>query len=305
VRLLKIAVSFAALAYCLTLVDAPRLSAQFANVRPPLLVTAIALVLVETVVGAVRFKLMLDPMRALPLVAHVRQYFVASYFNLLLPSSMGGDGARIVMLRRRGAAGAAATAMVLAERAIGAYTLLVVSAVAALISLAAGTLDAHIATPIGLALIVATVAGGIALVAVSRIATPSAAGTARARIDVALGALATLRAHPLRTGAAVLVSVVYQVLTVTVTLLVAVAFELDVAPLHVFAFVPLVWIATLVPIGIGGGGIRELAFVALFGLVATGEEASLVLSLGTYLTLVVPAVIGAVWALADDLRHLK
>ena len=74
----------------------------------------------------------------------------------------------------------------------------------------------------------------------------------------------------------------------------ACAFRIDVTALEVFAFVPLIWFLTMVPLSLGGLGVREAGFVYLFGTVGVAEGASLLLSLGTYAGLVAAGAVGGV-----------
>jgi hypothetical protein len=63
----------------------------------------------------------------------------------------------------------------------------------------------------------------------------------------------------------------------------------------VFALSPLVWFVTLLPISVGGLGVREAGFITIFALVGTSKEEAVLLSLGTYAGLTAIGVVGAAW----------
>ena len=128
---------------------------------------------------------------------------------------------------------------------------------------------------------------------------------ARTKARPFLQALHTLRGHPGRCWAALAVSLLHQVLTVGITLAVVRAFGLAVATPLLFALTPLVWLATFVPITLGGMGLRELAFMRLFAQGAVATEASLLMSLGTFGAMLLVALVGALWSFPMVRRSAK
>ena len=91
----------------------------------------------------------------------------------------------------------------------------------------------------------------------------------------------------------------FQLLSIAVTWLVARAFGIDVSFGLCSALVPLVWFFTMIPVSLGGVGLREVAFVYLFGSMGAPDEAGLLLSLGTYFALVMVGLVGGLWFTFD------
>lgn len=87
-------------------------------------------------------------------------------------------------------------------------------------------------------------------------------------------------------------SLVYQVAAVGTTILVGHAVELPVPALTILALTPLVWLVTVLPISVGGLGVREAGFVAVFGFAGVSPESAAILSLGTYAGLVAVGLVG-------------
>lgn len=254
---------------------------------------AVGLALAATAAGAWRFKCLLDPVVRLPYALHLKQYLQAGVFNVLLPSSIGGDAARVWMLGVQGPGHAAALALVLLERLIGVACLLVV----ALLAWPAAGLP-----PIGAAGLAGALAALCGVLAVTGLSGPAlvarwpAPRRGAAALRSMLGALQALQRQPRAVAAAVAVSLLHQGLTVAVTGAVARACGLEVPAALLLALVPLVWLATFVPLTVGGVGVRELAFLQLFGPAGVGEEGALSMSLGTYAVMAVVALPGA-WLL--------
>jgi hypothetical protein len=147
-------------------------------------------------------------------------------------------------------------------------------------------------------------AGGVLVPAVNRTlqqCARSLAGLSQTLSSSVGGALAAL-AQISETRSVVLrafaLSVVNQGLPVLA--IVALAVPLDaLVPLYWFAvIVPFVTLVSLLPVSIGGAGVRELLYVALFGAVGMQPEAALALSLSVFAASIVWGLNGlAVFAL--------
>ncbi|RZV59985.1 MAG: hypothetical protein EX270_01170, partial [Pseudomonadales bacterium] len=85
--------------------------------------------------------------------------------------------------------------------------------------------------------------------------------------DRAWRALALLSASRRTLLAVFALSIVLQVATISLSWLMAEALAVEVPFSACLALVPLVWVLTMAPVSLGGIGVREAAFVYLFGLV--------------------------------------
>jgi hypothetical protein len=215
-----------------------------------------------------------------------RQYFVAAYFGTLLPTAIGGDAVRLFMLAECGLPKQEGAVNILIERSIGSLALVLLAFV--------GVLAFPVPSGIRLLVIVLavgmTIAGGCLLAgrqAFERIAQRHPA------LKRAMQALSLLAGHPGTLFTALILSLLFQLTAVALSWVVALAFEIDVSFLACLALVPLVWLVTLLPISIGGIGVREASFVYLFGAIGISSEESLVVSLGTFAALILTGAVGA------------
>lgn len=289
--LIKLALGLLVLFYMVSTLDWPLLSSLAGRAKPAYLFVIGAVAVASHVTGALRFKLLCDPVARLGLLTHARQYFVGAYFSMFLPSSIGGDGVRILMLKGAGVAAARGTSLVAMERALGAFSLLGVSMAASF----AAPLPTMLRVALAAAVAGATL-GFVVLRALSARVTPKwpplamAVETARSAVaaDRVLGALA--------------LSYVYQVATVGVTMTVNQVLGLGVMPMMILALAPLAWFATMLPISVGGLGVREAAFVLVFAWGGVERERALLLSLGTYAGLAAIGAVGGLWFTWDRVR---
>jgi len=242
--------------------------------------------------GALRFKLLCDPVVKLPYLLHLRQYFIGAATSLFLPSG-GGEGVRALLLKGSSAAGAESVSLVLLERIIGATSLACVAAAAAPFAalpselrLALGVLaSGSVGALWGLFAIASRVAGEQGFV--RRMAKAVATAFSRGRLLLVL-----------------CLSIAYQVAAVLVTEVVNHTCGLGIPPPLVFALTPLVWFATMLPISVGALGVREAAFVIVFAWGSVDRERALVLSLGTYAGLLATGLVGVLWFGVDRVRSM-
>jgi uncharacterized membrane protein YbhN (UPF0104 family) len=216
---------------------------------------------------------------------------VGAYFSMFLPSSIGGDGVRILMLKAAGVVAARGTSLVATERVLGAFSLLGVSMAASF----AAPLPTMLRLTLAASVVGATL-GLVVLRALSSRLTPKWPPLAMA-IETARSAVAADRVV-----SALALSFVYQIATVGVTMTVNQVLGLGVPPVMILALAPLAWFATMLPISVGGLGVREAAFVLVFAWGGVERERALLLSLGTYAGLAAIGAVGALWFTWDRVR---
>jgi glycosyltransferase 2 family protein len=105
---------------------------------------------------------------------------------------------------------------------------------------------------------------------------------------------------------AILLSMVFQTINVLGNYLVAQAIHLDVAFVDFLWIIALISIALVLPITVGGIGIRELSFVGVFNFLNLPIEGALALSIASYGMLVYHSSFGylidLIWGIKPDLE---
>lgn len=230
-------------------------------------------------------------------------YYVGKFFNLFLPTGVGGDVARVYELGRVTGANAESLASVFVERFTGVVTLTVVSLVAVAVSL--HRYDTPLIT-ISLVLFVLATATVIWMILDPR---PLAwfSRTVTRRIP-ALGGIAVkihrthdiIRAYKDNTGTlwyALAISLVFYFLAVVNVWVSLLAFSPDVDFLTVLIAVPAILLIMNLPISIGGIGLMEAAYTIIF--TAFGYSSSLALSAALLIRMktIIDGVIGGLFHL--------
>ncbi len=232
---------------------------------------------------AVRWRILLDnryPARKL-----FSLQMIGNFFNIILPSSMGGDAVRIYYLHRDLKDAGISFGSVFLDRYLGLFARLSLGLVSS--ALAAGelkTLGMQWAVPALFLLF----AGGS--VAVFRFRIGKRIGAVADFYDYVISRLKD-RAVMLK---AFLLSLVIQALLITMIATVALGIGRALSFTELFVFVPIIMTIMIIPVSVSGFGVREGAFVALFGLTGIPASSSVSISFLWFLSMAAASLAGLV-----------
>lgn len=202
------------------------------------------------------------------------------FVNQILPSTLGGDTARIAQLVVDGVNTNAAALSVFFDRSLGIMALvLVTAAVAPLVT--AQLFASGVAWPVGI-VVAASLAGVLAIIALPKSVLSLLTGRMQDTPFWAMAALVT-RAHQLfrcrafavdALAAAVAIQASFSLILVVIgwTILPAVS------PLMLAAFTPILMLTSLIPISVGGWGVREGVAILLLATLDVQAKDALALS---------------------------
>jgi uncharacterized protein (TIRG00374 family) len=206
-----------------------------------------------------------------------RAYFVAYTAGQVLPTSVGGDAARIFETARRhpGRGGPVAGSVVL-ERALGGAATLALAAVGFV--LAIGRYDVGAYLWLELAFVVATIALGVVLFARSMRAPlrRTVPLLRRLRVERPLRAvyegIHAYRGHPRLMVGVFALTIVIQACRVLAIWAAGKAVGVDLSPRPYYVMGPLLFLVMLVPFTINGLAVREAFFVSFLGKLHVGAD---------------------------------
>ena len=239
--------------------------------NPLWLLAAVVLLLTHTVLSALRWRVTAAPLGIDLSGGHaIREYFLAQLVNTTLPGGVVGDAARAARTRHQATPGTSrlgrSIGAVIVERGVGQVALLTVFALAFSVTLLApGGIVWPPALAAGIAATLLTLTGAALVFALRlRFAPPAPDSRLGRLVDGTRRSLAAPGVLPaqlvLSAGATVCILAAFACCAAAVG-----------APLPlgaVFAVVPLVLFAMVLPISVGGWGVREGAAVALLPIAA-------------------------------------
>lgn len=260
----RAAISAAILGGLALKMDWEHVNESFAAMRWVDWLAAVGIYFVAQLLSAVRWQWLSRPLGfQRPLSAYLGGYFVGMFFNLLLPTSVGGDAVRAVRLNAGSGRKMAAVLSVLLDRLSGLLVLLSLACVAAVIC------------PTPLPLWMKLMIGGAAAAAVMGLATLPLVIRILSRLNGQRLSIARLRrfavslrdalvvfsGRPGLVFAATALSILIQLSGIVQVAQIGRATGADV-PLSVYGVaVPMVALLTLLPVSLNGMGVREAGMV--------------------------------------------
>lgn len=261
---IKIVLTVALLTVLVDRVDLGALRATLAELHPVAITTMACLTVISVLVSAWRWRRVLARLgESVSLGALFKDTLVGTTYNLLLPTSVGGDIARSLRCVRRVSRPEHAWASVVFERILGLLSLVLVSALGLLYELTDATSTLLMAA-LGLAsaLTIALLVAPAPLRGLAQLvdrAWPRAGSFLRHLADTFAGPLAAPGAR-IETLAW---SLLYQGVALSLLLPAGWTWQEPELVRAVFLGVPIALVASTLPITIGGLGLRESLFVVV------------------------------------------
>jgi uncharacterized membrane protein YbhN (UPF0104 family) len=277
----RIAISGVLIGWIAWYTDWARVRLAFADMRGELWLAAVAVMLVCQAVNARRWQVLARELRfERPMLRLLGYCFIGTYFNLLLPTSVGGDVMRAWYLDGGSGRKLASFAAVLLDRLNGLLVLIPTACLA--VALSPQELPAWIAWIVwsmGAAMLMGL--ASLPVLASLKLLPESRRLQMRTMLDA-------MRA-PRALVEATCWSIVVQVCSAVIVWLIALALHADVPLAYCFVFVPMVALLTMLPVSVNGMGVRE-GGVALF-LAPLGIDQSTAVTLA-FLWFTVSAFVG-------------
>lgn len=275
------------------------LAERVRGLNPAWLLAAVGLQLLAVLAGVYRWRALLAAQELpLPLPWLVRTFLVGRFVGSFTPSTTGLDLYRTVEVARRTGERGRSAGVIIVEKLVGLLGLALITV--ALLGLCGTQLlgpgalfgAAGVASLCGVGLAVLRWPGCV------RGVTVRLPRRARELLDRVVSAVATRRVGVSVLGRCLGLSFLGHLATSGVFVTTALALDLPADPLAVLVVGNAIVVATLLPLSIGGVGVREGVAVMMLATVGVGPtDAALVALLG-YLSGQVPALIGGIVSLA-------
>lgn len=279
----KALVSGALIAYLIRRIDLHALVRHFREMDLRFFLAAVATALFIFFLTAVRWKILLGGSRRTGMLFSL--CLIGAFFNNLLPGAVGGDAVKAYYLYQETREGGRSIASVFLDRYLGFLGLLIIGLVSGLIAFPdLASVGMQWVTPL---LFAAFLAGSLAVF-----------GLRIGRRYATVAHFYDYLHDTLRQGGTVLralgLSLAIQALSIVSVYLVARAVGQRPPFMALFVFVPVIVTVMMLPVSISGFGLRENAFVLLFGLCGIPAEASTTISLLWFLSIALASLAGLV-----------
>lgn len=296
---LKVLVTVGLLAWIFSRLDFLALRQQLSQSDLPLLLMGTAVLAVQPLLGALRWRIILQRLQLhLPAISIVRWTYIGVFVNQLLLATVGGDALRIWLARRAGGGLGLVVNSVLLDRVAMVLSLVFMMLVCA--PWYSGSLpQAQFRGSMGV-----LVAGAVAGMAVLLWADRIPQGLRRWRgLQWFMSLSAHTRAvftHPASGGAVMFLSILSVANLMASVVFFALAFGATAGPVAMFLVLAPVIAASTLPVSIGGWGTREVAMVALLGLLGVTAETAILSSVWLGVASLLTSLPGAFFHFSRD-----
>lgn len=280
-------------------VDFSEFGATLKNARIDLLLLGFGVLWLGHYMCIFRWRMLMRPvMPVLSLGNLFSIYCIGLFFNLTFPTVVGGDVVKMYYAGKPSRKFAASFAATFLDRDAGMFAMMVIACAATLIS----PLRAP-GIPIRWIIWIATLLFVLANVALftpsvhrrlTRILIRFNLSRTATRIDTISDAFQIMGRHRMVLVNSFIISLVNQVLAISINWILAEGLRIHVPLFYFMVFIPVVTLISMIPVSLNGMGLREYAFVSLFGSIGVDREAAVALGLLASMTIFVSAIPGGI-----------
>lgn len=266
--------------------------------------------IVAVLVSAARLYVLSD--MGMSYLETVKINFVGLFFNLFLPTIIGGDIARTVKCRKSSHSVIKSMSIIVIDRFVGLSSLIIMSVISLIVlNVYVGHKSSIIVESMIVVLFIGTVVLWIILFfssVVDRILLVLEKMLAHSYscryIGDIIRSLHELRGIPLsRLLTAVIISFVYHLLCAFIMFLLSRVLDLDIEFFVFLVFGTITSVILMVPISIGGLGVRDMVYNVLYGSVTDSTAMPLLAPLSFVLMILIGAVGGVLFVVGDNKRN--
>lgn len=287
--MLKIAVSLGILAYIfLKVVDFNLLWKELITANPLYFGAAVLVYFLVQGLSTWRWHMLLKPQGLdVPFPRVLAYYFLGMYFNFFLPSAIGGDVVKVYYLNKETKQLSASASSVFFDRDIGMGGLVLIALVTALLAEPGRmSINGVPLVPIFALIAVGFLAANLAIFyrptynLLHRLLSLFKMKRVDDRIERLFNSVNVYRNRWGMITATMVMSLGVQVGCAIVNLLAARAIGITEAGLADYlVFIPAIGLISMIPISVGGTGLREASYILMFSSVGVGRPQALALSI--------------------------
>jgi uncharacterized membrane protein YbhN (UPF0104 family) len=254
--IVRLLVSAGILAWLATRIDVRHVASAFRGLRWEWWAGAVGLYIICQFLCCIRWKMLSRPLGFTePLGRLTNIYFVGMFFNLFLPTSVGGDAVKAVYLARGSGRKLSAVASVLIDRASGLFALLLIACAA--VAASPVELPANFRAAVwslGAAAVLGVFLLPFAATFQNLVRLPTRLDLL---VDQLVGAIGLYSREPSALAVTTGLSLLVQGLNAVLVAMLGLSLSLDVPMVYYGIAAPMVTLLTLIPVSLNGMGLRE------------------------------------------------
>jgi len=282
--------------------DFHRFADTMRGVNAGLLAGALLMILCAHFISILRWRILMRRLMPVPALTRLCGiYWIGLFFNLTLPTTIGGDAVKVYYAGKPSGAYAESFAATFLDRDIGMFAMMIIACGAALFYSVSVP-----GVPVPLILwgvFILFVLGNIAVFTPRLHRVLSAAlrkprltkiTAIAAKIDNIAGAFRIMGGHPAALCQSLGISFANQFMGCTGVWTIALSLDIRIQPFYFLVFVPIITLISMIPVSLNGMGLREYSFMSLFGAIGVDSESCIALGLLYSLIIILSSLPGGV-----------
>lgn len=297
----RIAISAALLYYAFSSVNADVLRARLGDLKISWMLVAVVLAFLQLGLLAARWRQVVHACdAAIEFGRSFRLILISTFFNQVLPSTVGGDAMRLWLFARQGAGWAKATHSVLLDRFIGVLSLALL--VAGCLPWSLALIQNQIGRIALLAIGIGSIGAALSFIALGYLPWPWLQRWLPLRHLTQMSVTARRILFSTGTGLRVMaLSLAIHALTAAVAWCAAQAIDAPFGYFQALLLVPPVMLIATMPISVAGWGVREKSLVLAFGYAGLSQGDGFLIAVLLGVTqLIVGIAGGIVWLTGSE-----
>lgn len=291
--LLKASVSLLLMVYLFRKINLGEVWQLFRHAYIAYLATALVLYIMGQILCAYRWKLLARLMDFRNTFGEfVNYYFIGMFFNLFLPTAIGGDVGKCYYLVKENKKPLEAIVSILADRGTGLVVLILISGFSLFL------LDGFdIPRQVIWAILLANV------ILILGLLIPFFFDSHLSRVHRTVALSMAYWKEPLPLFKSIMISGVFHALIISVHILIGLSLGLYIPWKFYFLLIPLVVAVSMLPISLSGLGVREGAYVYFLSLIDIPEASALTFAFGWFLIVLISGLIGGIVLLVNQVKR--
>jgi uncharacterized protein (TIRG00374 family) len=225
-------------------------------------------------------------------------YCIGLFFNLAFPTAVGGDVVKMYYAGKPSKRFAQSFAATFLDRDAGMFAMMIIASAATVIHPVLLP-----AIPVSLIIWSALITFLLANIAIfmpswhhllTGLLTRARLMRVARKIDTISGVFQVIGKHRDILLNSLAISLINQALVISVTWIMAIGLNIEVSPHYFLVFVPVITLVSMIPLSLNGMGLREYAFLSLFGAIGVDRESCIALGLLSSILTIVSAIPGGV-----------
>jgi uncharacterized protein (TIRG00374 family) len=299
ITVVKVTVTALLFVYIFQKIDFHQFGATLRNARLNILVLAFLVLWIGHYMCIFRWRMLMRPlMPALSLANLLGIYCIGLFFNLTFPTVVGGDVVKMYYAGKPSKSYAQSFAATFLDRDVGMLAMMIIACIGVLIYPV--TVPGVPVSPILWSVLAAFVFGNVAIFTpylhrqLTALLHKFHLSRTAARVDATSAAFQVMGQHRSVLLASLLISLVNQLLVISVTWIMALGLRINLSWFYYLILVPVITLIQMIPVSINGMGLREYAFMSLFGAIGVLPESCIALGLISSIVLILSSLPGGI-----------